>query len=216
MCFSTEASFTAAALLAAGGTSILRSTTSRAQVFLAAIPFLFALQQLSEGIVWLHFSHNIGSGDLFMNAQRFFLTFAFFIWPIWIPLSLAVLETVSWRRAIIFIFLFAGLGLSLVNLSYAVKDEMTIQVVNHSLQYDGKIPNQMIIYPLIILAPMFLSSLRSAWIFGILVTIAYVLADYFYTKTFVSVWCFFSAIVSLCVYKILKDNQYSLRSIPKG
>ena len=55
---------------------------------------------------------------------------------------------------------------------------------------------------------MFLSSLRHAWIFGILVAIAYVIAEYFYVATFISVWCFFAAIVSLFIYKILRDNQY--------
>lgn len=214
MCFSTEASFTASVILTVGGTAILKTATSRSQLFLAAIPILFAIQQFSEGIIWLHLSNHFGSVALFESAQHSFLTFAFFIWPIWTPLSMAVLETVHWRRILLFINLFFGLALSVVNFSYAIRENLTVQVVNHSLQYLGQVPSQTFIYPLIVLLPMFLSSLRSAWIFGFLLTIGYILADYFYTTTFVSVWCFFSALVSLSIYKILKDNQYSLEKKP--
>jgi hypothetical protein len=206
MCFSTEASFIAAILLATTGGLTLITTTSRSQFLLAAIPLLFALQQFSEGFVWLHFSHH-GSNSLFINAQRAFLTFAFFIWPIWIPLSLAIIEHAAWRRLLLFILLYCGFGLSLLNLSYAVQEEISVQVVNHSLQYMIHVPKQALIYPLIVILPCFLSSLKNMWIFGILVMVGYIVAESFYRQNFVSVWCFFAAIISLSIYKILKDNQ---------
>lgn len=207
MCFSTEASFTAAFILGATGGATLKSSTSRSQFFLAAIPLLFALQQLSEGLVWLHLSENIGSQTLFINAQRSFLMFAFIIWPIWTPLSLAMLEQVPWRRRMLFFNLACGVALSALNLFYGLKQEPNVHVVHHSLQYLGKLPSQAITYPLVVLLPCFLSSLRGVLSFGIIVTISFFIADYFYTATFTSVWCFFAAIVSLSIYKILKDNQ---------
>lgn len=207
MCFSTEASFTAAILLGATGGLTLKKTTSRAQFFIAAIPILFAIQQFSEGIIWLFLSGEVGSHELFINAERSFLTFAFLVWPIWIPLSFALIEPVTWRRYLLFINLYCGVALSGLNLTYALREEVTVKIVNHSIQYMGNIPDQIIIYPLIVMLPMFLSSLKNVWIYGVLLVGAYVVADYFYTVTFASVWCFFSAIVSLFIYKILKDNQ---------
>lgn len=210
MCFSTEASFTAALILGVSGGVMMKKVSSRSLLFLASLPLLFGLQQLSEGLIWLHLSQHIGSNTLFINSQRAFLAFSFFIWPIWIPLSLALVESIHWRRYLLFINLCCGLALALLNLSYAVKEEISVQVVNHSLQYIGHIPEQAFIYPLIILLPMFLSSLKNVWIFGILIVLGYVIADYFYATTFVSVWCFFAAIVSLFIYKILRDNEFIL------
>ena len=212
MCFSTEASFTAALVLGATGGMTLKNSSFRSQFFLAAIPLLFAFQQLSEGTIWLHISQNIGSNTLFINAQRTFLIFAFLVWPIWIPLSFAAVEQVPWRRYLLYLNLACGTALVLLNLSFAANQNPSVQVVNHSLQYIGIAPSQNLIYPLIVLLPCFLSSLKSVWIFGIFILFAYMIADYFYETTFVSVWCFFAAIVSLSIYKILKDNQYSLES----
>jgi hypothetical protein len=209
MCFSTEASFTAALFLGAAGGLTLKNTSSRSQFFIAAIPLLFAIQQFSEGLVWLYLSHHIGSHDLFINAERAFLTFAFLVWPIWIPISFALIEPVTWRRMLLFVNLYCGLALSILNLTYAMREDISVQVVNHSLQYIGHIPEQGNIYPLIVMLPIFLSSLKNVWIYGLLIVMSFAIADYYYTSTFTSVWCFFSAIVSLFVYKIVKDNQFS-------
>ena len=190
--------------------------TSRSQFCLAIIPLLFAVQQFSEGLIWLNLSQHIGSQSSFINTQRSFLIFAFIIPPIWIPLAFAAVEKDSWRRILITIILCCGIGLSLLNLSYALKDDISVRVVNHSLQYIGTVPQQAIIYPLIVLLPCFISSLKKAWLFGLLIAVGYFIADYFYAQTFVSVWCFFAALVSICVYKILKTNQHSLeKALPE-
>lgn len=207
MCFSTEASFTAALVLGSTGAVTLKNCSSRSQFFLTAIPFLFALQQFSEGLIWLHFSQGIESPSLFFSGQRAFLIFAFLVWPIWIPLSLAVIERQPWRRNLLYLNLACGAGLSLVNLTYGLHQDISVQVVNHSLHYSGQVPSQTYLYPLIVLLPCFLSSLKHINIFGLLTVISYLTADYYYEENFVSVWCFFAAIVSLFIYKIVKDNQ---------
>ncbi len=210
MCFSAEASFTAAAVLGTIGATTLKNCSSRSQFFLAAIPFLFAIQQLSEGVLWLELTNQWSGSGASYHAKKVFLTFAFLIWPVWIPLALAYVEKVAWRRHLIFLDLACGILLSLLNLSYAMQQDISVKIINHSLQYVGNAPSQTILYPFIVLIPCFLSSVRSMWIFGILIALAYGVADYYYTSTFVSVWCFFSAIVSLVIYKIIKNNQVGL------
>jgi hypothetical protein len=211
MCFSAEASFTAAIVLGAIGGATLRNCSSKPYFFLAAIPFLFAIQQLSEGILWLELKKNFSTDFFFIYAKKTFLTFAFLIWPIWIPLSLALTEKISWRRTLIYLDLACGILLSLLHLSFAIQQEISVQIANHSLQYVGQVPSQMILYPFIVLLPCFISSLKNIWIFGSLITLGYAVAYYFYTTTFVSVWCFFSALVSMMIYKIIKDCQFSFK-----
>jgi hypothetical protein len=210
MCFSAEASFAAALALGVIGGMTLKNHLTNSHFFLAAIPLLFAIQQLSEGFVWLHLSQNIGSEAMFLNAQRIFLSFAFLIWPIWTPLSFALIEPVPWRKFLLYLNLVSGFALFLLYLSYSVNQNPSVQVVHHSLQYFGRSSSREMNYLLIVILPCFLSSLRGAWIFGLFVIVAYFSAIYFYETTFISVWCFFAAIVSLSVYKILKDNQFSI------
>lgn len=206
MCFSAEASFTAAAVLGAMGATTLKNSSSRSQFFLAAIPILFAIQQLAEGMLWLQLTNQWENGASY-HAKKIFLIFAFLIWPIWIPLALACIEKVAWRRHLITLNLACGILLALLNLSYAMQQDISVQIINHSLQYIGKAPSQTILYPLIVLLPCFLSSVKNVWIFGVLIAFAYGVADYYYATTFVSVWCFFSAIVSLFIYKVIKNDQ---------
>ena len=58
MCFSASASFIAGTSLSALGVVSLRRTELKTEQPLAMIPLLFGLQQLSEGVVWLTFSHD--------------------------------------------------------------------------------------------------------------------------------------------------------------
>lgn len=204
MCFSAEASFSAALVLGVIGGATIKRHLSSPYFFLAAVPFLFAIQQFSEGLIWLHLTRHMGSEILFKYAQYTFLTFAFLIWPIWIPLSLAWIEHIRWRRQALWFLFCAGIILSLANLFYALQQEISVNIIHHSLHYQGRILKQMFVYPVIVLLPCFISSLNKMWIFGILVAAAYAAAAYFYLHTFVSVWCFFAAIVSLLIYGILK------------
>lgn len=198
MCFSAQASFAAAAFLGAVGIATIRVGASRGLLLIGMIPLLFSIQQLSEGLLWLNLTQTV--------MQYTFLFFAFFVWPIWAPLSLAVAEKEKGRRYMIYFFLACGVILSLLNAYFAFQTPATVQIVNHSLQYRGSIPRQEYIYPLIVILPCFISSLLHAWLFGVLLAITYAIAYYFYTETFVSVWCFFAAIISICLYKVLKDN----------
>ena len=154
MCFSAEASFTSALVLGGIGYTTIKSVSMRYQLFLAAIPLLFAIQQFSEGILWLNLGKQISLSALtLLTAKRTFLIFAFLIWPVWIPLSLFLVEKVAWRRHLILFDLACGVVLSFLNLSIGLQQDPTVQVANHSLQYLGYVPSQYYIYPLIIILP---------------------------------------------------------------
>jgi len=58
MCFSATASFSAGAVLLGLGTLTVKSAHRRRKMVLAAIPLLFAIQQLSEGVIWLTFRYD--------------------------------------------------------------------------------------------------------------------------------------------------------------
>ena len=52
MCFSATASYTAGVLLVGMGGVVLSRVREKREIAYAAIPLLFGIQQLSEGLVW--------------------------------------------------------------------------------------------------------------------------------------------------------------------
>lgn len=213
MCFSAEVSFTASAVLIASGSYILKNCSSKSLLLIASIPILFGLQQLFEGILWLNLDRRLDEPFLFKSSANAYLMFAFLIWPVWIPLAFMVAEKNQRIKKIMLFALGCGTLLSLANLYYGLKQQVSIDIINHSLQYLAEVPSQMYIYPLIILLPCFLSTVKSVKSFAFLVTLGYLVAYYFYSHTFVSVWCFFSAIVSLAIYQVVReDNKENAKS----
>ena len=69
MCFSPEASFIAAGVLAPVGVATLRLVRRRGEVVVAALPLLFAGHPALEGVVWLGLEGRV-SGPLLEGAIR--------------------------------------------------------------------------------------------------------------------------------------------------
>lgn len=53
MCFSASASFGAGVVLSTIGIITFKKTEAKSQLVFASIPFIFAVQQISEGFLWL-------------------------------------------------------------------------------------------------------------------------------------------------------------------
>ncbi|HET9434051.1 MAG TPA: DUF6629 family protein [Chitinophagaceae bacterium] len=103
MCFSAGASFGAAAVLSiVGAVAIIKARTVPEGMF-AAIPFIFSIQQVAEGMLWLSFNNDDIPGRSFFTYV--FLVFAIIFWPIWIPLTTCFLEKDETRKKILTIIL---------------------------------------------------------------------------------------------------------------
>lgn len=206
MCFSAQASFTAAVLLGAMGLATLKYVRSRSQVPMALVPCFFALQQFSEGILWLTF--NSPAPNLFVQQMAIysFLFFALFFWPIWISLSLYVMEGRPMNRKCLLAMLLGGCILGITNLYYGLSYGVTVIMVDSSIQYLGTLPDERWIYLSLVTLPTFISSFKNMWQFGVVVFFTSLLAEYFYHAAHISVWCFFAAIVSVVLVKIFRDH----------
>ncbi|MBA3957609.1 MAG: hypothetical protein H0X51_04330 [Parachlamydiaceae bacterium] len=214
MCFSATASFTTAIVLTVTGYFTLRTIKNRRQLMLALIPFLFAAQQSIEGIFWLtssdptEFEHTVATG------KYFYLFFAFIVWPMWIPLSLLCME--ENRRPFYWLTAFSVIGtlysLTLIVLLFFIwpSQSISVAVVNQSIQYDFPFSDKQAL-TLIYLIPTVVSPLFSTykwiWILGIANAIGCYIALSIYANSFVSVWCFFAAWVSICLYFILRNSK---------
>ncbi|HSI21081.1 MAG TPA: DUF6629 family protein [Verrucomicrobiae bacterium] len=198
MCFSPEASFTAGVVLSAAGLYAMRQTKRRSALLFAAIPLVFGLQQLAEGVVWITF----GQGQLHACATTTYLVFAKAAWPLLVPLAVYFLETNFKRRKLILPLVVLGAATSAYLLWHVLRYPFTAHIVGPGLGYYASEPYPFTPAPFYFLATSFallLSSRKVVNALGIATFVAAAIAAYLYTQSFLSTWCFFSALLSIFV-----------------
>jgi hypothetical protein len=201
MCFSATASFSAGVLLLGVGALTLRAARQPRELPLAAIPFLFAIQQLSEGVIWLTFTRDAPLVNTLMTY--FYTFFSHVLWPIYVPFAVLMIEPPGPRRTGLLAFLAAGLAVGGYLLYILVAFPVVSRPVGEHVEYLS--PHffaalSMTMYLLASTVSLLLSSHRAVKVFGVLALFAFGAAWYFYAVWFISVWCFLAAFMSLAIY----------------
>src|SRR5674476_1678373 len=213
MCFSATVSYSAAAVLVTTGVYAVRQARRLPRPYLmwALVPVLFGLQQAFEGRVW----QEIDAGDV-SAAVPFALGFHFFshfLWLWWFPLCSYLVEPGQTskigklrKRVIGGCAIFGAFAGTLVYSEMLFHSEwMSVAVREQSITYDFSFPYRSPIhlpitpaalYALTILVPLLFSSHRLITNFGVPVILSMVLASETYSYAYVSVWCFFAAMLS--------------------
>lgn len=217
MCFSATASFAAGGVLSAGGVYTVMQAKTKRQLPFAMVPLLFGMQQLSEGFVWL----SSGGQAVSLNhaATYIFSLFAFVIWPIYVPFAVGLLETVAWRKKVMYVFQAAGLIVG-VYLFYAhTLNPVVSKIVSRHVVYDNSHFygfGVLLLYFVGTIGSFLFSSKRIINLFGILTLLFALIAYWFYTNAFVSVWCFAAAILSFIVYWYFKRQPVPGKQVEQG
>jgi hypothetical protein len=172
----------------------------KAQIPFAMIPFLFGVQQIVEGMLWLTFRFD----DQLLNVTMtyLFVLFSHILWPIFLPFSIGLMETVAWRKKVISAFQITGIAVGLYLLYFIVRYPVASEVHGHMvyvLPYVKEQPVLEFYLAATCVAPLF-SSHRIIKIFGVLALLLFMVAYWYYTVAFFSVWCFFAAVLSGVVY----------------
>ncbi|MEO7309858.1 MAG: DUF6629 family protein [Chitinophagaceae bacterium] len=213
MCFSATASFGAGmALSAAGAVAMAKAKTPPQRVF-ASIPLLFAIQQISEGFVWMGLSNPAFKGGLQL-ATFTFLIFAQIVWTLWIPLAMLLLEQQERRKKIIRGLLGAGVVLSIYHVWGLIVHPITGEALDCHIFYHVEYlrPYKMysgFVYGVAAIIPCFVSSVKRMWWLGAAFLVSYVATQIIYTIYIISVWCFFAALLSTIVIFILNRMKTS-------
>ena len=201
MCFSATASFSASAVLLGLGTLTLKSARRPRELPFAAIPLLFAIQQLSEGVIWLTFSYGAPQVNAVMTHVYSF--FSHVLWPVYVPVAVLLIEPPGRRRRALVVFVAAGVAvgayLLYILVAYPVVSRPTAQHIEYVSPhfYAAAV---MTLYLMSITFSLFLSTHRTVKIFGVLALSSFAAAYFFYATWFISVWCFFAAVLSAVVY----------------
>ena len=216
MCFSAGASFASGALLSAVGVITQRKARKPEQRLFAAIPLLFGFQQLAEGVLWI--TLRSGGYDWLQSAATYvFLMMALVIWPVMVPSSMWFMEEVKNRKKILAVIMVVGGILSIFYAFCLISYNVTPQINGFHIQYIDDFPQTLaiiasLIYPVAVIAPLFVSSVRWMWLFGVLIAVSWLITEIFFRGYLTSVWCFFAALISVMIYWIISKSQNKMPS----
>ena len=104
-----------------------------------------------------------------------------------VPLSMWFMEKVKTRKKILSVFIVVGSITSLIYRFCLIFYNVTPQIQSFHIQYIDDFPWPLvsiifIFYFASTVAPLFVSSVRRAWLFGILITISYIVTRIFYAQ----------------------------------
>lgn len=205
MCFSASASFIAGTALSAVGVAALKRTQARTERPFAMIPLLFGVQQLIEGAVWLTFRHE---APLLKQTMTYLYSgFSHVLWPMYVPFAMGILESVHWRKKVIFAFEVPGVSVGLYQLYFIVSRPVVAEVLGKHIVYVSPhfylIP-VMMFYLAATCVSCFFSSHGFVKLFGVLMFLSFIAAYLIHAMTLVSIWCFFAAVLSFLIYLHLR------------
>lgn len=210
MCFGSVASFTVSAFLFSIGALVMRNIRTRKELLFAAFPFLFAIQQMLEGFLWLTIKS--GSPHPLLHWLTFgFLMFAYGAWPLLCPLSVYIIEHDIERRKLLRYLILLGAGTSFYLMFSIIINPIHAAVFNCSIRYETYVAGVWLFtatYVAATILPYFISSHRSILMFGMPNLFFFIIAYFFYEKAFISVWCFFAATISLALYFFLRTLHH--------
>ena len=200
MCFSATASFSAAAVLGGLGALSVKWARSPRELPFAAIPLLFAVQQLIEGVIWTSFHE--GDPVLTRTMTMAYVFFSHVLWPVLIPIAVLLIEPSPSRRRDLVILVAVGATVSAYlvwrTLAYGIESHPEGQHIEYVLPLAYAVLTT-VLYVLSTTASLILSSHRSVRIFGLLTLLAFVVTYAAYEHWLVSVWCYFAAMLSAIV-----------------
>ncbi|KKU53701.1 MAG: hypothetical protein UX76_C0011G0046 [Candidatus Wolfebacteria bacterium GW2011_GWC1_47_103] len=169
------------------GVLTIAKAKKKKELPLASVPLLLGIQQAIEGVVWISF----GKPILNMIATYAYVFFSHILWPIFIPLSVLLIEKDPRRKRILGLFLAIGLGVGLYIAYFIGLNSVTSCIIDRSIGY-----NSMTLYPLVTTA-VYVTIMN---IFGLTLFGSFAVAAWFFVNVFFSVWCFFAAILSVLIY----------------
>lgn len=211
MCFSAEASFAGGVLISAIGYATVRKVHNRKQILFASIPLFFGLQQIAEGILWVALTY-----PEYFQLQEIstivFISMAYVIWPLMIPLAVLLMEEDRKRKKELWVLLIIGIAVSIYYAVCMVMFTVEPQIMAYHIHYNTHFPEALnfpvfLVYLIATIPPLFISSIKKTHLMGWLMLLSCLITIVFYKEFMTSVWCFFAALLSIIVFWILHDSK---------
>jgi hypothetical protein len=207
MCFSATASLVSSSVLLTTGGLVYKNSKSRENRTLTVVPLIFGVQQLIEGFLWVCLQNPDYSA--FSKYFTFlFLTIAWVVWPMIIPVIFSGYTKVFLLRLFSNLLLAIGIMVAIFNAYSLVADFPYAEIQDHHILYhwsEFRVFAGVIgyLYVAATLLPPFLTNKKPLWVLGLANTVMFLISYFFMTRYLISIWCFFAALCSMIILGIV-------------
>jgi hypothetical protein len=202
MCFSPGADAVVGGIVVVVGADALRHVREPKQILLASLPLLFGLHQIDEAFVWWglqgHVSESIGRVGIWI-----YMLFALAALPALVPLAVLAVERVRARRRLIGAFSILGIAVG-ISLGVALfRGSVNAVIDGRHIAYDVSALNQgrdlTALYVVAACGALVACSYRDLAALGLVNLVAVPVLMWLTVSGFISLWCFWAAIVSVVI-----------------
>lgn len=207
MCFSASADLAMGVVVGAVGIDAVRHIRRPDERLLAALPIVLGAHQLVESVVWWGLEGDI-SEPVWRAAVWVYLTIAFAVVPVLVPLAVGALESVAnrWRTAA---FTSIGVAVAIVSMAGVVRGPVEARIDGHHIAYTVDLWHGGVIVGLYVLATcgsLLASGHRQVQWFGAANLAAVGLLAWLDQAALISLWCAWAAVTSLAIAAWLRGD----------
>jgi len=207
MCFSPEADLAVGTVAIAVGVDALRHVRAARQIPLASIPLLLGLHQVTEAFVWWglqgHVAHSVERVALWI-----YLLFALAALPPILTIAIGLVEQSAGRRKVIWAFACVATAVATVLAIAMFRGPLGSEMRHHYIAYDTSALADggwlTALYVVATCGALLASSYRDLALLGALNLVVVPLLAWLTLSGFISLWCFWAAIMSIVIARHLR------------
>ena len=170
------------------------------QILLASLPVLFGLHQIDEAFVWWGLQGRVAESIERVSIWAYLL-FALAALPALVPLAVLAVERSPLRRRVIAALAALGIGVGVALGVALLRGSVNAAIDGRHIAYDVSALNQgrelTALYVVAACGALIACSYRDLAALGVLNLVAVPVLMWMTVSGFVSVWCFWAAIVSV-------------------
>ncbi|HEY5173707.1 MAG TPA: DUF6629 family protein [Acidimicrobiia bacterium] len=202
MCFSPDADAVVGGIVVVIGADALRHVREPKQILLGSLPLLFGLHQLDEAFVWLGLQGRV-SESLERIGVWVYILFALAALPALVPLAVLAVERSRARRRLISVLAVLGIAVG-VSLAVALfRGSVNAAIDGRHIAYNVSALSQgrdlTALYVVAACGALIACSHRDLAVLGVMNLIAVPVLMWMTVSGFISLWCFWAAIVSVAI-----------------
>ena len=202
MCFSPGADVVVGGIVVVIGADALRHVREPRQIALASLPLLFGLHQLDEAFVWLGLQGRV-SESVERVGIWIYVLFALAALPALVPVAVLAVERSAGRRRMISALAALGIGIGIALASSLFRGSVDAAIDGRHIAYNVSALSQgrelTALYVVAACGALIVSSHRDLAALGLLNLVAVPVLMWMTVSGFISLWCFWAAIVSVII-----------------
>ncbi len=210
MCFSPEADLVGGVIVGAIGVDVLvHRRGRRTHSALCALPLILGFHQFIEAFVWLSLQGHISAG-IGRFAMWIYLSIAFVLLPVFVPIAVFALERSARRRWMMVPFVVLGIVVAGILLAAMVHGPVGVSLRPYHLSYNLRLGHATVVICLYVVAvcgAWLASGERIIAFYGVINLLAVIVIAKLTVDGFASVWCGYAALTSAAIALYMRRSQ---------